>query len=113
MVYQGKVPDAAKAEFFARSKAHIDVVASLIYDVLPGHLPESGFVGGERPGEADFHVGAWLARIAAASGAQRSEEGLQAFEKAFGKKVSERLASYWNAWVDRASWKEVYAAGLH
>lgn len=102
-----------KAGFFEKSKAHTDSVSSFLYEVLPEHLPNSGFLGGARPGEADFHVGAWLARIAAVSGAKQSDEGLQTLEKAFGKAVFESVALYWNAWIYRASWNKVYAAGLH
>jgi glutathione S-transferase len=98
---------------FAKSETHFQSISTFIYDLLPNHLPSTGFIGGERPGNADFHVGAWLGRIAAVSGAKTSEEGVKALEGAFGKQVPEAVSDYWNAWAARDSWSQVYVNGLH
>ena len=80
------------------------------------HLPSSSsgpFLGGTQPGEDDFHLGAWLTRIAAVSGAQKPEEAAEKLAASFGAPVPERVLAYWDAWVVRPSWKEVYDGGCH
>lgn len=112
-IYQSEVPEAAKKGFFEKSKRHWESLRSFITEVLPEYLPEHGFIGGVQPGEDDFHVAAWLARIAVSSGAKQTNEGLQALEKEFSTEIPEKVASYWNAWGERQSWKEVYEGALH
>ena len=84
-----------------------------IKDILPGYLPDSGFIGGERPGEDDFHVAAWLARIAATLGGDAGKDGVHALEKELGVPVPDKVANYWAAWSERESWKITYREGLH
>ena len=106
--------DAATIEgFITRSVQHMDSVKSFILNELPALLPSSGFIEGSVPGEADFHVAAWIARIALICGAGKTEEGTAALEKELGQDVPEKVVAYWNAWAARESWKEVYANGLH
>ncbi|KAJ7102211.1 hypothetical protein B0H15DRAFT_318733 [Mycena belliarum] len=112
-IVTGKAPEEHKAGFFAKSQAHFDSVKGAVLEVLPGFLPASGFIGGEVPGEDDFHVGAWLARIAATCGAKSADDAPAAFEKAYGAPVPASVAAYWGAWTARPSWKTVYASGLH
>jgi hypothetical protein len=70
-----------KNDFFDNSKAHRDGLRSCILVILPGYLPSGGrFIGGAEPGEDDFHVAAWLARIASV-GAEKTEQGLGELEK--------------------------------
>ncbi|KAJ7630660.1 hypothetical protein FB45DRAFT_748030 [Roridomyces roridus] len=110
---KGQVPAEHKDGFFAKSQAHADSLKSAIFELLPSVLPDSGFLGGEIPGEDDYHVGAWLARIAVTAGAKSSGDALTAFEAAYGTPVPEKVAAYWNAWTARPSWQQVYAGGLH
>jgi len=56
-IYQFKVTDDVKNGFFELSKAHWDL-RSFILDILPAYLPNSGFIGGVKPGEDNFHVAA-------------------------------------------------------
>ncbi|KAF7319917.1 GST N-terminal domain-containing protein [Mycena kentingensis (nom. inval.)] len=112
-VVKGTAPTEAKAGFFAQSQAHFDRVKSAVLELLPGFLPDSGFIGGAVPGEDDFHVGAWLTRIAATVGAKSAEDALTAFEKEYGTPVPGKVAEYWRAWTARPSWQKVYADGLH
>jgi len=102
-----------KNDFFNKSKAHWAALRTFILDILPEYLPNSGFIGGVRPGEDDFHVAAWLARIACVSGAKKTEEGLKELKKEVGVPIPEKVAQYWNAWGQRESWKKVYQNGLH
>jgi hypothetical protein len=102
-----------KNDFFEQSKAHWDALRSFILDILPAYLPNGGFIGGVKPGEDDFHVAAWLARIASVSGAKKTEEGMNELEKEVGMPIPEKVAKYWNVWVQRESWKKVYQDGLH
>ncbi|KAK7064468.1 GST N-terminal domain-containing protein [Favolaschia claudopus] len=112
-IVTGKAPAEHKNGFLAQSQAHFDNVKSAVFTVLPGFLPDSGFIGGEIPGEDDFHVGAWLTRIAATTGAKSADDALAALEKAYGAPVPAQVAAYWGTWTARPSWKKVYADGLH
>ncbi|KAJ6576898.1 hypothetical protein DFH09DRAFT_914255 [Mycena vulgaris] len=112
-LFTGTALPEEKAAFFAQSAAHFAAVKNAMLEVFPAFLPANGFIGGERPGEDDFHVGGWFTRIAASCGARNVEDALAAFERAFGVPVPERLAAYWGAWTARESWKKVYAIGLH
>ncbi|KAL1748913.1 hypothetical protein HDZ31DRAFT_59799 [Schizophyllum fasciatum] len=114
-IYQGNVPEEVKNGFFEQSKAHLDNIRSYLYETLPKVLAgaEGAFLGGAQPGEDDFHLGAWLTRIAATSGAQKVEEGPAKIEAKFGQPLPAKVLAYWNAWVERASWNQVYGEGLH
>ncbi|KAJ6604356.1 hypothetical protein DFH09DRAFT_1242370 [Mycena vulgaris] len=112
-IVTGKAPAEHKAAFFAKSQAHFDSVKTAVFEVLPGALPDSGFVGGEVPGEDDFHLAGWLTRITATCGAKSADDALAAMETAYGAPVPAKVAAYWGAWTVRPSWKKVYAAGLH
>ncbi|KAJ7762272.1 hypothetical protein B0H14DRAFT_2633957 [Mycena olivaceomarginata] len=105
------LPD--KAAFFAKSQGHFNSVKSAGFDFLPGCLPESGFMDGETAGEDDFHVSAWLTRIAALNGAKLSNDAVVTMGAAFGSPVPGKVAAYWEAWIAKTSWKKVYAGGMH
>jgi len=111
-IYKGKAPADAKSGFFAQSQKHWVFLRSFILQILPATLPKT-FLGGERPGEDDFHLGAWLARITFVVGGENKKDGVKVLEKELGEPVPQRVVDYWNAWVERASWKKVYAGGLH
>jgi hypothetical protein len=113
-IYQAKAPENVKDSFFECSRAHWNTLKAFILEELPDILPESGFLGGDKPGEDDFHLAAWLARIASvAGGGDSSKVGARAIEKELGKATPEKVVSYWTAWSGRKSWQEVYANGLH
>lgn len=113
-IYQSKAPEDVKNSFFEVSRAQWDTSRAFILKELPDILPESGFLGGDKPGEDDFHLAAWLARIVfVAGGADSSGDGVRAIEKELGKPTPEKVALYWTIWSKRKSWQEVYANGLH
>lgn len=99
------------APYFKASQENWDAVANFTLKDLPTYLPEQGFLGGDIPGEADYHVGAWLARIASVLGAKNETGAWKSFE-VFGP-VPESLQKYWEAWTARKSWNAVYKDGLH
>jgi len=110
-VYDGKGDHIA---FFAEANAHWQRIANLITDELPKYLPDSGFIGGDKPGPDDFHVGAWLARIGMLTGGPVDADGWKSIAKELnGKPVPAKVQSYWAAWSAQPAWKKVYAAGLH
>ncbi|EIM83342.1 uncharacterized protein STEHIDRAFT_62896 [Stereum hirsutum FP-91666 SS1] len=114
-----QVPETAKSGFFARSTALWDNIAAFLSTTLPALLEdkkveEGNFIGGERPGVDDYHLGAWLARISFAQGAKGGEDAMEVLGKNLvGKPVDRRVSAYWKAWVSRESWKKVYEDGLH
>ena len=112
-MYKGAVPDEAKQGLFQSGAALWDSIASLITTGLPAALPESGFLGGATPGEDDFHLGAWLARITFLTGGKADKEGYKALEKETKGPVPAKVVAYWGAWVERPSFQKVYANGLH
>ncbi|KAJ6535138.1 hypothetical protein B0H19DRAFT_1223049 [Mycena capillaripes] len=97
-IYRREAPAEAQAAFFAKSKEHFDAVRSALLAVYPALLPANGFIGGAEPGEDDFHMIAWITRIA---------------WTAYGEPVPDAMAAYWRAWIQRPSWKKVYAETLH
>jgi hypothetical protein len=109
-IYKGEA-SAADTEAFIKQSQEVwaNIVEYITVD-LPALLPASGFLGGERPGEDDFHVGAWLARISMVSGVK---ENVTELEGPLGKPVPEKVAAYWASWSTRPTWKKVYAEGLH
>lgn len=109
-IYKG---ETANTEFFATSTAHWNAIVEYLTKDLPAILPDSGFIGGSEPGEDDFHVGAWLARVAWVSGADKDSEGYKALEKEVGGPVHPKIVAYWKAWSARPSWQKVYAETLH
>ncbi|KAJ7783466.1 hypothetical protein DFH07DRAFT_864483 [Mycena maculata] len=111
-IAKGTAPPEHKELFFKRSEEHSANIKAALLEVLPGALPDSGFIGGAVPGEDDFHVGAWLTRIAATTGAKSSGDAVAAIETAYGA-VPAKVAAYWEAWTARPSWQAVYAGGLH
>ena len=109
----GQAPVEAKQGLFSTSTALWDGAKVFIVETLPGAITEGPFIGGARPGVDDFHVGAWIARIAFVSGAAKSEEGVSALEKKFGP-LPEKVKAYWAAWIVRDSWAKTYPDGaLH
>ncbi|KAH9944447.1 uncharacterized protein BXZ73DRAFT_87343 [Epithele typhae] len=92
-VFKGAAPDAAKA----------GTITAFIMTELPTLLPESGFLGGETPGEDDYHLGAWLARIAMFTGGSVADGG----------PVPPKVEAYWKAWAARPAFQKVYEKGLH
>lgn len=112
-VYKYEVPEEAKNGFFQASTGHIANIRDLILNVIPAKLPASGFLGGERPGEDDYHLIAWLARIASTVFASNDAAGILSYEKELGSPVPQSVVTYWKLWVERPSFKTVYAGGLH
>ncbi|GBE78261.1 hypothetical protein SCP_0111440 [Sparassis crispa] len=112
-IFKGEAPEEAKQSFFKQSTTHWEVLSSFILNDLPVILPESGFLGGPTPGEDDFHLGGWLARIVFASGGTAGKVGYKSLEKELKQPVPPKVAAYWAAWNERPSWKKIYADGLH
>ncbi|KZT57072.1 hypothetical protein CALCODRAFT_470125 [Calocera cornea HHB12733] len=106
-------PKETVEAFVKTSIAHMQRVDAFIAKTLPTYLPDSGFVEGATPGEADFHVAAWIARIALLSGAPTTDKIPEALGKELGEKLPEKVAKYLAAWAERPGWKAVYADGLH
>jgi hypothetical protein len=103
----GQASDEAKQGFFSTSTALWESIKAFVLETLPAAIVEGPFVGGDRPGVDDFHVGAWLARIAFVLGAQNSDAGVATLEKAFGP-LPEKVKAYWSALIARDSWVKAY-----
>ncbi|KAI0793432.1 hypothetical protein C8Q75DRAFT_731156 [Abortiporus biennis] len=112
-LFSGKASESDKKAFFELSAKHWENISNFIVNELPTVLPDSGFIGGEIPGEADFHLGAWLARVAHILGGKNAQGEYKVFEKETKVPVPTKVAAYFDAWVTRPSWQQVYAEGLH
>ncbi|KAK0195090.1 hypothetical protein F5146DRAFT_1109461 [Armillaria mellea] len=105
--------NGALFDIYTGSQEHFTNLKSYLYTILPSVLPAEGFIAGATPGEADFHVAAWLTRISATSGATNAADALVALVNSFGEPLPEVVKKYARAWIVRDSWKKVYAEGLH
>jgi len=112
-VYKGEVPDEAKQGFFGHSTGHWQTLVNFIQNELPTVLPDSGFLGGAEPGEDDFHLAAWLARVAHFTGATPQKGGYKSLEKETQAPVPAKVGAYWDAWTERPGWQATYPEGLH
>ncbi|KAI0936260.1 hypothetical protein AcV5_004443 [Taiwanofungus camphoratus] len=112
-IYKGEAPADVKSAFFKQSNAHWATISAFLLNDLPSTLPNSGFLGGAAPGEDDFHLAAWLARLGSVTGGSADKEGYKALEKETKQPIPAKVAAYWGAWSERLSWKKVYAEGLH
>ncbi|KAJ7659565.1 hypothetical protein DFH06DRAFT_1269111 [Mycena polygramma] len=112
-IFSGKASEEDKISYFSKSAAHFVSIKTAVFEVVHGALPESGFLGGAAPGEDDFHLGAWLARIASSIGAKGADDAAEAMSAAYGETIPAKVGAYWGAWTARTSWKKVYAGGLH
>ncbi|EPT04259.1 hypothetical protein FOMPIDRAFT_1021944 [Fomitopsis schrenkii] len=109
-IYNGEAPPD---DFYKQSEAHWNTISDFILNELPTLLPESGFLGGATPGEDDFHLGAWLARLVHVAGGKNEKEGYKALEKETKQPIPPKIVAYWAAWTERPSWNKVYKDGLH
>jgi len=110
-IYNGEAPAEDTSAFFKASQANWDAVTNFVTVVLPIYLPEHGFIGGDAPGEADFHIGGYLARIVSVLGGPNEQDGWKSLS-AFGE-VPASVSQYWKTWQARESWNVVYKDGLH
>jgi len=111
-IYQGRASAEAKATWFKISTdTWVAIKAFALNDVVD-ILPESGYIGGEYPGEDDFHLAAWLARIGLLTGGTPDASGALTLEKELGT-VPPKIVSYWKLWSETNAWKQVYINGLH
>ncbi|KAF8559255.1 hypothetical protein OG21DRAFT_1474229 [Imleria badia] len=100
-LYQGTAPDSDKQAFFHKSTTHWDTLNKFVSEELATVLPDTPFFGGGNPGEDDFHLAAWLARIAYIVGDGGEQDGVRSLQSGFGIELHPK------------SWQEVYAHGLH
>ncbi|KAG8740617.1 hypothetical protein FRC12_015937 [Ceratobasidium sp. 428] len=110
-VYAEEPSDEVTKGWFDKSAQHWSDVKAFVSTELPSLLPESGFVDGEAPGEADFHVAAWLARTAGVTGAKPDD--VTPLGEALGLTLDPKIVAYFDSWKARESWKKMYAEGLH
>jgi len=106
-LFSGNAADDAKQGFYAGSTALWASIKVFAVETLPAGITQGPFISGETPGVDDYHVGAWVARIAFLLGARKSDEGISALEKTFGP-IPENVKVYWSAWIARDSWVKAY-----
>jgi len=100
--------------WYDKSNAAWNNIKKFILQDITAILPESGYIGGETPGEDDFHLAAWLARLALLTGATPAADGVLQLKKELGgEEVPQKIVSYWKLWSETEAWKIVYKDGLH
>ncbi|KAL1718388.1 hypothetical protein EV715DRAFT_291218 [Schizophyllum commune] len=117
-IVDGSTPSDVKEAFFDKAKVLHGNIRSFIYEELPRVVPNPNtdsdlFLSGDLPGEADFHLAAWLARIFSTCGAEQVEDVSEKAKAAFGGPLPPSVLAYWSAWVAKPSWGKVYGQGLH
>jgi len=109
----GEIGEPQKIWFTKSQEAWVAIRAFILNDI-PAALPESGYIGGSAPGEDDFHLAAWLARIALVTGGTPDADGVLTLKKELGgEEVPAKIVSYWQLWSATPAWKVVYKDGLH
>lgn len=108
-------PPEAVRYFLTRSRIHWHNVSRFVSTDLPDYLPDTGFIGGDKPGEDDFHLAVWLARTVAVLGGSPNRNGVKSLEKELGGAgtVPLKVQNYWKLWSERDSWKTQYGRALH
>ncbi|KZV63520.1 hypothetical protein PENSPDRAFT_208783 [Peniophora sp. CONT] len=114
-LYTGTASPAARADFFAKSRANRSAARALIYRRLPAalHLVPGPFIAGATPGEDDLHLIGWLAHVAFCSGARMPEDALSSMGRMFGEELPTQVGTLWCAWMRRESFRKVYGEGLY
>ncbi|TFY54805.1 hypothetical protein EVG20_g9561 [Dentipellis fragilis] len=107
-IYGYVAPVDVRQSFFKNGQFLYSNIHQFYSQTLPSAIGTGPFIAGATPGEDDFHVGAWLAHIAAVFGATTISEGLAALEKGFGEPVPPKVIAYYNAWSERPSFQKVY-----
>jgi len=106
--------EQVKTIWFTKSGNAWAAIRKFILEDIPAVLPASGYIGGEVPGEDDFHLAAWLARLALLTGATPGTEGVLTLKKELdGAEVPEKIVVYWALWAQTPAWQVVYKDGLH
>ncbi|KAG8983758.1 hypothetical protein FRB90_005780, partial [Tulasnella sp. 427] len=96
-VYFGSSSDpevaSAKSAYFSASRQIWTAIRTFLRLAAPHYLPSPGtpFIGGECPGEDDFHFIVWLARIVLLTGGGPNEDGVLTLQKELGEDVPEGL----------------------
>jgi hypothetical protein len=61
---------------------------------LPAAIDRGPFIAGAESEVDDFHVAAWLVRIAYVVGTQKSDEGVSALERRF-RPIPHKIKVFW------------------
>ncbi|KAH9956103.1 hypothetical protein BC827DRAFT_1271179 [Russula dissimulans] len=83
-----------RPETLRTSAAHWDDIKGFIVVTLPAAIDRGPFIAGTESEVDDFHVAAWLARIAYVVGAQKSDEGVSALEQRF-RPIPHKIEVLW------------------
>jgi hypothetical protein len=110
-----EIPEKDRKDWYEKGTQLWAEIAKFIWDTLPDHLPGGDkFIGEgdlqDRPGEVDFHFGAWLARIVLVSGGdQVDEKGIEALKSLRpNQELPVKVVDYWKASVRREPWQKVF-----
>ncbi|KAH9957533.1 hypothetical protein BC827DRAFT_1270230 [Russula dissimulans] len=76
------------------STALSDDIKGFIVVALPAAIDRGPFIAGAESEVDDFHVAAWLVRIAYVVGAQKSDEGVSALERRF-RPIPHKIKVFW------------------
>jgi len=110
--YTGNPDDAAKRAHYKATKEMWTSAGIVIRGVITQALQKTGgpFAGGDKPGEPDFHIITWLARMATNAGVEPGSPASVAIpklqEKTGGHAFDPVVSKYWDAWTQRESFKK-------
>lgn len=111
--YTGNPDDATKQAHYAATKEMWRSAGIVIRGVLTQALQKNGgpFAGGDKPGEADFHIITWLTRMATNAGVEPGSAADVAIPKlqeyTGGHTIDPAVSKYWDAWRERESFKKI------
>ncbi|CAK9783587.1 hypothetical protein CC85DRAFT_287773 [Cutaneotrichosporon oleaginosum] len=115
--YTGNPDEAVRQKMYADAAAQWKSAGNLIRGEITHILrktPGSFLGGSDAPGEADFHLITWLARIITDAGGKPgsvSGEAFAALQQRIGSEpIDPVVAGYWDTWTQRPSFKKL---GVH
>jgi len=107
--YTGNPDEATRQAHYKATKEMWNSAGIVIRGVITQALQKTSgpFAGGDKPGEPDFHIITWLARMATDAGVapgSKASEVMPALQKITGGHAFDPVVSkYWDAWTQRES----------
>lgn len=116
-LYKGQLNEQAKHGIFAKTAALWKSIA-MVLESLEAQLGNSAadYALGDALSLADIHLAVWIARVAFAAGATEYADvnaTIDTLQSKLGRPVGPLTRKYFGNLTSRASFKQVYADGLH
>ncbi|KAL7425112.1 hypothetical protein Q5752_000800 [Cryptotrichosporon argae] len=107
-IYHGSAGQERKKQFFEASKRSWEEQLPHVFARIEEEF-EGPFLLGDQLCLADLHLIALLTRIVTIAGGQGDAQGINTIEPHLGgAQIGAKLRAFWEAWIERNSFKKVY-----